>query len=194
MQPVRVPPAAPVALPRDSGDPARDDYSRPGPGRVPLLVESTGRPQHVGITLAIEQQGTGFESTLIMRHRDFCVTPCALYVHPGVFALHATAPGVVETTSRVRVPPWGTRANLFAPSSTLQGAATFFAGGALLGGLAGLGMLGLADAFASNELLYTGFITLGVSAVLLIPGIVLFVTNRRGVRALSPLDYTASGP
>lgn len=185
---VQLPTAPPPPPPRPPYSLASTDLTRPAPGQVPLRIESEGAPQQVGVTLAIEESGTGFESALLVRRRVLCTTPCTLYVRPGPFRLFATGHNLVETTSSVDVLPLGTRVRLYAASRGVRNAAIGFTTAALIGALGSLVTLLVVGASVSP--LTLGIIagaTLGTSALLAIPGIILFATNPTGVRSTEPL-------
>ena len=78
----RTPPAPPPA-PSTASEWAPVDLLQPGPGRVPLHVESDGEPQTVGIGAP----GRRREPLGVL-----CTTPCTLYVYPGLFPLYTGGP------------------------------------------------------------------------------------------------------
>jgi hypothetical protein len=206
-QPTAAPPAAPAAPPPPPPETAADleareaelateDFRRPAPGRVPLVVESPDRVQVVGVTLSVTAVGTGVESQLITRHRELCRTPCTLYVRPGAFPLYTGGLGVVEATSDLAVPPHGARVQVHAPSETLTRAYTMAGGVSLALMLGGIAVAGLGDFLGNNDAVVGGLVTGLVAFPIFLGSLALSLSTPSGVRSLTPLapGATARAP
>ena len=194
------PDARPAAQPEEDD---RINPLEPGPGRVPLAVESAGKQQSISLhfTGAIRVNGWGLTVTA-----RICDTPCTMYLPPGSYELLSEADGVVSAVTPVTVPPAGTRVKLKATSSGLRG------GGVALVTIGGVAVLvgALVMAFAplnadiidvtssggtthtdnSTPLLVGGGVTMGVGAAMIIPGAIMLAKAKGGVAEESAYDKT----
>jgi hypothetical protein len=158
----------------------------PEPGRVPLQVESPSARQVVGLVVGRYTVPARRGYRTVIRHSDFCTTPCQVFAHPGVMELYLSGPDVVTRTETIGVPLSGLRVRLNAPSLAA------FSGGALLttfgaiGAVAGIA-LGAVGLGTGNEGLATGGgITLAAGAALMVPGIAVLASMRWGIAWQGP--------
>jgi hypothetical protein len=97
----------------------RDAYLRPAPGRVPLDVRSTGREQVIGTFVAsLAPEGQGFAEPV---RQQICMTPCRLYVPPGLFSIFANGVGLDEGRADLNVPATGMVARMRSANAGMQG-------------------------------------------------------------------------
>jgi hypothetical protein len=186
-------PVSPAAsfLTTSSFDEIEQALRTPGPGRVPLRVESVGREQSVGIALGrVAQPGLPAPMATTL-YREVCQTPCTLHVRPGAFALWTGGNGVASITTQVRVPHDGTRVIMRAPSAAVWKTAPYVAavGGAMMmtGGMI-LGM-SLTETFRSDLGVGLGITGLAVGGVAAITGLVLLSKNPWGILRQQRLEF-----
>jgi hypothetical protein len=155
-------------------------FLKPGPGRVPLMVESaTGKKIFVGVPIGgTTVIGFGMSATA---HRRLCDGPCTLYVPTGNFTFNTTANDVSYDTD-VDVGPRGVRLKMRTPSRgrSFGGIAMVSSGGAL--GIIGGTLLAFGGGRSDENSWYgAGGALLGVGVGLLAGGIYLLATNTRGI-------------
>ncbi len=165
-----------------------DNYLAPGPGKVPVRVESTGKRQDVGVVEGAISAGY----LSIGYGREVCRTPCTMYVRPGELTLHTSGPGLVAHNEALSIPPGGLAVRVRAASAwgRFGGVMLISLGAAAI--LTGAIMMGLAPVMSSTNgddtnTLIGGGATLGAGALLTSGGIVLLVKNRSGVAEEQPL-------
>jgi hypothetical protein len=200
------------AFPLVKHNPA-ERFLQPSPGRVPLLIESR-RPLTVGVlrspaigqsSLTIDEDGDVSQLTVDYQARGGVVvctaTPCHIYARPGPLKLQASGEDVVSYSSELTVPPNGARVKLRSPSAhqmrlglaLFSGSISLLVGGGVLVGLGaatGRSFDPATTAQTDNSSLYYGLggAALGVGGVMLIAGVVLDASSRRGIDSVTPLD------
>ena len=194
-------PSFPGSEPQPGNVQAQDeDYKHPGPGKVPVRVQSsTERQLDVGI---VEGAISAGYIALVYGQR-VCLTPCTVFVRPGEVTLHTGGEGLVPVNTSLQVPPGGLDLK-FKPASRwgrAGGIMLISLGGALV--VAGGTMMGLAamdttfnlDGTTSTSM-NTGLMAGGGGVLaggigLVVGGIVLVVKNRGGLVEERPLDPNA---
>lgn len=187
--PVAVPTAVPTAIV------VSDPLLTPGPGRVPLLVESTGRELRVGEPTG---SGTGYgtNNTVIsvQMGRTVCSTPCTLHVAPGSVPLWVQGEGQRTQLLYPNVPPEGGAVRV-RPSSAwgrFGGVLLFSTGLMAAGGGGTLLYFGVnnrvreASAYVDrpdNGMIGGGAALTVASVPLLVGGILLLYKNRGGIES-----------
>jgi hypothetical protein len=187
--------------PEPAADPASAAAAlrRPGPGRVPVQVDSTNGPLLVGTDVPIPN----LAGVPLSIPRDVCITPCTLFLAPGLQRIRYHGGGASRLVSPVDVPESGLHLQLRAPSVGIGAAAVTFgafgAAGLLTGGVTVLfGVTAHHDAMMADPLLHSvdpsgtlllaGGVTMAAGAALLTTGIILGVINRAGIESVTPLD------
>jgi hypothetical protein len=186
----------PLPPPPPAIGPSREDDEAPAvlvptPGRVPLLVESTGGPLQVGYGIS-EMVGNISLTGSVTTRRELCQTPCTLYVRDGLFRLYTGGPNRWDRTTYLMIPTTGKRVRMHA--GTMAGRVGGVA--MMIGGIAAIGISGFA------LLLTTGHRSDGPSpaaiggmiagAGMLAGGIVLNVVNPIGLASHGPLESPAT--
>ncbi len=173
-----VAPAAPPSVPAPMVAPpwGPDDLLRPGPGRVPLRVESDGAPQNVGIGV----WGRRREALAVV-----CTTPCTMYVFPGIFPLYTGGPNVRPTVQPVMVTGAGVTvlAHAGSPMNRALGVAMIPLGA--IGMLASV-VLMLDPPGPSSSPAVGGLLGLG-SVAMIIGGAVMLRNARPGLTYVGPV-------
>lgn len=180
-----------------------DPLLTPGPGRVPLLVESTGRPIRVGEPTG---SGSGWSHNTVVSvafGRTVCSTPCTLQVSPGSVPLWLQGEGQRTQLLYATVPSEGGAVRV-RPSSmwgSWGGWALLGAGVAFVGGGATMLSLGINQrdyvdgAYVTrnhNDLIVPGAVFVAASIPALVGGIILIYKNRGGIESQRSLAQHAS--
>ena len=184
----RVPPAATTPVEPTASNDLRD----PGPGRVPVIVESAGAQVTVG-------EAFGFVPRSGVVGRDLCLSPCTLYVRPGLFSLRTTGAPVPPTT-QLDVPPTGLRVTVRPVRH--PGAQVMYVMGSLLSvyaaaGTALWGVVWIADPYAGANAPPWGAALLAASIAAFAADVTGFVLTARYWGAknrpiVQPLDQPAA--
>jgi hypothetical protein len=184
-----------------------EPFLSPGPGRVPVRVESasdrrisigvpTGGPQ--ASTFTITGYGYGINIT---PYHHVCDSPCTLYAAPGVLSLNTTANDLSYNTD-IDVPPGGARVRMRTPSRwRIFGGLMMLSGGiALVTTAVAVGVLGEDLTHLDSHLntvhddptpyRVAGGVLGAAGAGLFAGGLYLLITNRRGVAEQAPLGGT----
>jgi hypothetical protein len=190
------PPTAPPPMASSPmAEPDVDPLLTTGPGRVPLEVDSATE-RHITVSVPTGgAQGVGYGfggsfSISVMSYRRLCISPCTLYVRPGLFTLN-TAADVSYNTS-IDVPAGGVAVKMHTPTRWRGiGGAMLAAGGgslvlvgilvAAVGPVLALDSNGNRDAGAASGYYAGGAVTALVGAGMIGGGIYLILTNHRGV-------------
>jgi hypothetical protein len=151
----------------------------PRPGRVPLVLESSGAAQNVALTAP--RQDRDFRRPLWL-----CTTPCTLYVPPGRVGLYAGGGRVREGLTVVAVGggAQGTSVRLRAPDArAFATARTALTGGTLVA-IVGTAFLldGPLETYVHGS---SGPITIGIGAGLLAAGIGFIVPSTIALNRLA---------
>jgi hypothetical protein len=179
---------------RAAAQEAEDEHINPlapGPGRVPLLVESAGKQQSISLHFADAIQINGWGLSVTAR---ICDTPCTMYLPPGPYVLQSEAEGVVAARTPVTVSPSGGHVKLKATSSGLRTGGVLlvaFGSAAVLGGALTMAMsplMTVATTTVSGQQTYDGTplvvgggITMGVGAAMIIPGAIMLAKSKGGL-------------
>ncbi len=97
-----------------------DQAEQPGPGREPLLIESTGRRQWVRLESWVPEDAPG--QALGVHAADVearCWTPCTLYLPTGRVTVSTGGSGLRTARSQIWVPLGGVRVRMRAAGSLL---------------------------------------------------------------------------
>lgn len=183
-------PASPEPAIAPAATTNEDPLRTAGPGRVPLVVESAGGRQSVGITIAL-RSGT-------IARDDVCFTPCTLYVPPSVATLVTSGPGIAETETDITVEERGLRVRMRAPSESALTAGRALTVLGVLADIAGVVLLitGVSDATSvlrpagapvPLDLVIAGSVTLGVGIGMMVPGLLLISNTHGGVESRGPV-------
>jgi hypothetical protein len=184
------PPEADLSDPRDE----LPILTRPAPGRVPVVFESPREDLQVGLSGGT----TRTLNAVIETHETLCLTPCTLYVRPGM-SLPYWSGGMMWNglelftggTFNLAVPPEGLRVRLRA------GARNGYTGGFMLTAFGGALTTAAGVTFAlgvmdkSEPLTVIGGVALAGTLAMLTGGIVMLVQNRGGVASREPLRARA---
>jgi hypothetical protein len=187
-------------------DPTPDPLLVPGPGRARLDIESA-TDKRISVSVPIEGDqnsggmvvssgyGYGFHTVAfnMQRLRRVCMSPCTLYVRPGLFTINTNS-GDFGYNSDVDVPAGGTAVKMHTPSrGRAVGGLWLISGGAglLIGGIT---FAALAGDFGKHYDIDTHsevgdstpyYIGAGVVAAagagMIVGGAYMMATNRRGV-------------
>lgn len=184
-----VPPAPPTT-------PLETDLRDPGPGRVPIVLESVGTRVSVGESMGAL---TGWNARVPLAHQELCFTPCTLYVRPGLFPLFVGGDGIVPTIVRLDVPPTGLRLRLRSPRTAMIGGMLAVEVGALLTATVGLDLLIFQPRSSATGpdpgWEAAGWTLIAAGGIGLIADFVGFgLALRNGVASSSPLDAHAPAP
>jgi hypothetical protein len=149
--------------------PPPDPALQPGPGRVPVVVHSTGEQLPVGRGATWPQ---------------ICATPCTLWLPPGPFPLHVGGGVARETAATIDVPSDGLMLTVRPGSQARFHTGTMLLwpaiGNIVLGSIfAGIGSV--ADGGPRNTFAITGYVGIGVGAMLLTTAATLIGTSRGGI-------------
>jgi hypothetical protein len=191
-------PPPPPQMPVQAGYEA---YLQPGPGRVPLQIESVGPQMQVGVPEATGTGWVGNHVVSITLSRRLCDAPCTLYVPSGAsFPITTSGPGLRTATTDVDVPAGGASVRMRAPTlAKAFGAVVLLAVGAVgIGSGGALVAVGqrhqeidhnsfkLVDAPNQGEI-DGGGAMIGIGIPALAGGIALLALNRSGVESSQPL-------
>jgi hypothetical protein len=184
-----------MALPPPPPPPAVEDEGpalslRARPGRVPLMLESTGAPLSVGRPVSTATVVDVLGSSTLSLGEPLCSAPCTLYVRPGTVTVWSGGNGLRSDVAHLQVPEGGLRARLRAGSSnafSIGQSLTWSGGSSAVSGVLLLALVqsGFWPAEYGNIL---AGISLGIGAVMLGIGIPLIVANRVGVEEQGPLE------
>jgi hypothetical protein len=183
------------SFPSAAPPPADDlDPLRPGPGRVPLVVESAGKAQDLSL-VADGIKVNGFGLSLSAR---VCRTPCTLYLQPGLYTLLSEGGGLVSARTEVNVGARGGRLRLKAVSSSGRVAGivlTSLGAAAILAGASTMLVvpfdedivttdisIGEQASFDPRPLYIGGGIAMGVGAAMIVTGAVLIAKAKGGAQ------------
>jgi len=189
-------PSFPDAKPAATEEDDRINPLEPGPGRVPLVVESAGAQQSISLHFAGAIRINGWGVSVTAR---ICDTPCTMYLAPGAYVLQSEADGVVAARTPVTVSSTGARVKLKAPSSGVRagGVALIAVGSAAI--LAGAMTMAMQPIFGTvtdytttgepttyntstgANLIIGGGITMGAGAAMIIPGAIMIAKTKGGV-------------
>ncbi len=193
-------------------------WLHPSPGRVPVLLDAPRpiavgvlrlRPA-IGQSSMTFDDDEGDVSQLNVNYQSrsgvvVCpATPCRIYARPGPLRLQASGEDVLSYSADLDVPPSGVRVALRTPNVArrrwgtllaLQGAAALVAG-AVMVGIGAAQPAPPAPVFPGEMPLpdhrgtYYGIggAIIGLGALMLVPGVVLWATNRRGIASVTPLS------
>src|SRR6185312_14358276 len=139
-------PSFPDAKPAATEEDDRINPLEPGPGRVPLVVESAGAQQSISLHFAGAIRINGWGVSVTAR---ICDTPCTMYLAPGAYVLQSEADGVVAARTPVTVSATGARVTLTAPAVGVRGGGVAFIAVGGAPNLAGVLITAILPRFAS---------------------------------------------
>jgi hypothetical protein len=150
----------------------------PGPGKVPVQLESDGPPLLIGSV-------TPWSAPL-------CTTPCTLHLAPGGTPLHLGGPGRLESQTILDVRPDGQRVLLYSYSrNRVAYSALGIAGGSLLALMGAMAFIptGSDDPSISGVTATKAFggIALGIGVGTLTASLLTIKRTRTGVKRIEPL-------
>jgi hypothetical protein len=188
-------PSFPEARPAATEEDDRINPLEPGPGRVPLVVESAGRQQSISLHFAGAIRINGWGVSVTAR---ICDTPCTMYLPPGGYVLQSEADGVVAARTPVTVSTTGGRVKLKAPPSGVRagGVALVAIGSAAI--LAGAMTMAMEPIFGTvtdysapgdstynttsgANMIVGGGITMGLGAAMIVPGAIMIAKTKGGI-------------
>lgn len=179
------------------------DVLKPGPGRVPFLVESAGAPQRITLHVDSGVRVNGFAFTV---SAELCRTPCTLYLPPGTYGVESHAEGVVGAFTVAQVGDNGGHLKLKAKSSAVRGggialvavgAAALLAGGITMamGPLFSTGVsLTGESTYDATPLYIGGGATMGAGAVMIVAGSVMIAKTKGGAAEEGDYEKRPASP
>jgi hypothetical protein len=184
--PAPVPPPMPPPPP---SAPVENDLRDPGPGRVPIVLDSIG----ARLALGTFNDVVHWSSRTPMPHQEVCFSPCTLYVRPGLFPLYIGGDGIVPGIARLDVPASGMRVHLRSPRTAAMVGLLVGTVGSILSSVAGIEMVVFAPRDAVTHRYDDGWRNAGYTFIGL--GVVALVANlvgigfavRQGVASSEPL-------
>ena len=183
-----------------------EQADQPGPGREPLLIESTGRRQWVRLESWVPEdapgQAVGAQAADVEAR---CFTPCTLFLPAGRVTVSTGGSGLRSARSQIWVPAGGVRVRMRAAGSLLpsigRGLASVGVGTLLAVMLVragtekaaeGLGSLGGGDGPGGDDRPSASLsrgekVALAGAAIALAVGVPLWLSSRKGVASRQPL-------
>ncbi|MEZ4390821.1 MAG: hypothetical protein R3A48_06960 [Polyangiales bacterium] len=180
-----------ISAPASAQSPAVDFATR-APGRVEVLLRSSGAPLNVVVERRVERTLEEARARGVVLGAARCRTPCTVWVPPGRLRLRSNGPGIRGTDEDLEVPDGGAVVRVRAGRAVLHGVgvgllaagattllATMFVALADQGVFSGTsrGALGLEPAAVAGAA--------GLGAALLAAGIPLTLIHRNGASVSS---------